>query len=444
SCCSGWSLWDNSNTHLVVTSILQEPFLMKVKTESAVKLEGNDRYEGYCKDLADLVASALNVTYTIKLVNDSRYGAIDRNSSTGWNGMVHELINGDADVAIAPLTITESRARVLEFTTPFMTTGLGAIIKRMPQSTSGFLMIFAPLSFGVWLSVIAVYLLFAAILYLISTYTTLENLTIFECFWLPIQHMTLQRLEMSPKSKSTRALLTIWWFFIIIVLANYLLSLNQFMTESEHQLTEVDDLLRYSDVEYGVLKYSSSYEFFQRSKKAAEARMWEYMVQNPHVFTETVAEGIERVRESDGKYALFVNSATIEYLNEREPCDTMKVGENLNEEGFGIATRQNSKLASRLNIAVLQLKESGLLFTLRNKWWFDRSQCNSYPEEEGHKHITLSKLSGLYFVILLGLFIVAALYSFEFYLRKKEHEKAIEQEQNNVHKRQGEDVIPLT
>lgn len=40
------------NRTLVVTTILEEPYVMEKQTRA----EGNDRYEGYCKDLADLVA----------------------------------------------------------------------------------------------------------------------------------------------------------------------------------------------------------------------------------------------------------------------------------------------------------------------------------------------------------------------------------------------------
>ena len=40
-------------------------------------------------------------------------------------------------------------------------------------------------------------------------------------------------------------------------------------------------------------------------------------------------EGIQRVRESKGKYAFLIESTSNEYTNERLPCDTMRVGKNL-------------------------------------------------------------------------------------------------------------------
>ena len=49
------------------------------------------------------------------------------------------------------------------------------------------------------------------------------------------------------------------------------------------------------------------------------------MSSRPHVLTGSTMEGIERVRESKGKYAFLIESSSNEYTNERAPCDTIKV-----------------------------------------------------------------------------------------------------------------------
>lgn len=45
-----------------------------------------------------------------------------------------------------------------------------------------------------------------------------------------------------------------------------------------------------------------------------------------------------------GKYALLIESPKNDYINEREPCDTMKVGRNFDAKGFGVATPLGSPL----------------------------------------------------------------------------------------------------
>lgn len=56
------------------------------------------------------------------------------------------------------------------------------------------------------------------------------------------------------------------------------------------------------------------------------------------VMMKTVEDGVERVRNSRGKYAFLMESAYNNYHNQRKPCNTMKVGNNLDSKGYGIAT----------------------------------------------------------------------------------------------------------
>ncbi len=92
---------------------------------------------------------------------------------------------------------------------------------------------------------------------------------------------------------------------------------------------------------------SSSIVFFskQRSKIALFDKMWTYMRSaEPSVFVKTTAEGVLRVRKSKGKYAYLLESTMNEYIEQRKPCDTMKVGGNLDSKGYGIATPKGSSL----------------------------------------------------------------------------------------------------
>ena len=68
------------------------------------------------------------------LVKDGRYGSVNPDTDE-WNGMIGELIRGDADVAIAPLTVTLNRERVVSFTKPFMLTELAFVYKNPSQQS---------------------------------------------------------------------------------------------------------------------------------------------------------------------------------------------------------------------------------------------------------------------------------------------------------------------
>lgn len=90
---------------------------------------------------------------------------------------------------------------------------------------------------------------------------------------------------------------------------------------------------------YNVLILSS-----QNSKVPTYERMWAYMSSDESLFVSSVEQGIKRVRQSKGKYAFLVESTTNDYMNNREPCNTIKVGTNLDAKNFGIATPSGSPL----------------------------------------------------------------------------------------------------
>ncbi|CAG2066153.1 unnamed protein product, partial [Timema podura] len=49
------------NRTYIVTTIVEEPYIMQRTPEPGENFTGNDRFEGYCKDLADLISKKLEL-----------------------------------------------------------------------------------------------------------------------------------------------------------------------------------------------------------------------------------------------------------------------------------------------------------------------------------------------------------------------------------------------
>jgi glutamate receptor, ionotropic, invertebrate len=65
-------------------------FMMK---ESDELLKGNDRFEGFVFDIIDEISKMLGFHYKFKIVDDSAYGSLDKETGE-WNGMIRELLDG--------------------------------------------------------------------------------------------------------------------------------------------------------------------------------------------------------------------------------------------------------------------------------------------------------------------------------------------------------------
>ena len=70
----------------IMTTILEEPYMMLRKTKPGEVLRGNERYEGYCKDLTDAITKLTGIKFKIKPVTDGKYGSPDSRTPGGWNG----------------------------------------------------------------------------------------------------------------------------------------------------------------------------------------------------------------------------------------------------------------------------------------------------------------------------------------------------------------------
>ena len=94
--------------------------------KDATNFTGNDRFEGYCIDLLEKIASICNFTYTIKLVDDGYHGTLVNGK---WNGIIGELVDKKADLAVAALTITSLREQFIDFSEPFLNLGISILYK---------------------------------------------------------------------------------------------------------------------------------------------------------------------------------------------------------------------------------------------------------------------------------------------------------------------------
>lgn len=71
-------------------------------------------------------------------------------------------------------------------------------------------------------------------------------------------------------------------------------------------------------------------------------KMWKFMSETkPAVFVKSNMDGVDKVRESKGGYAFFMESSTIQFFIERK-CDLTQIGGMLDSKGYGIAMRQGT------------------------------------------------------------------------------------------------------
>uniref|UniRef100_A0A914RST2 Uncharacterized protein n=1 Tax=Parascaris equorum TaxID=6256 RepID=A0A914RST2_PAREQ len=290
-----------------------KPFVMlKRRLPGEPSHQGNDRFEGYCVDLLKLLAN--NITgfeYEIFISEGNKYGA--RQEDGSWDGMIGYLLNETADVAVAPLTINEERERVVDFSKPFMTTGISIMIKKPEKQEFSVFSFMQPLSMRIWMFILCSYV---GVRFLLRQYfKSIQRLVSFFAVSLFATDTCSTLSALSGRIASSA-----WWFFTLIIVSSYTANLAAFLTleKMTPPIESVDDLAAQQKILYGI-----------------------------------------------GRYAFLLEETANEYENTRKPCDTMKF-----EFTFSLSFRGS------LNLAILYLQEKGELKRLENKWWYDRGQCD--------------------------------------------------------------------
>ena len=127
------------------SSLQDEPFTMLnrkvVGNLSAAEAAGQfftfDQLSGYCVDLARMICEKrLGIRCKFRIVKDNQFGNKPADDQP-WNGMIGELVRHEADLAVAPLTITSQRESVVDFSKPWMNLGISILISKQEKRKPG-------------------------------------------------------------------------------------------------------------------------------------------------------------------------------------------------------------------------------------------------------------------------------------------------------------------
>uniref|UniRef100_A0A8C2G5B6 Glutamate receptor n=1 Tax=Cyprinus carpio TaxID=7962 RepID=A0A8C2G5B6_CYPCA len=410
--------------------VQEEPYVMLKRSDKA--LVGNDRFEGFCIDLLKELASIMGFSYEIHLVPDGKYGLQDDKGQ--WNGMIKELMEHRADLAVAPLTITFMREKAIDFSKPFLNTGISILYRRPNGTNSGFFSFMNPMTPDIWVYILLAYLGVSCVLFVIARFSPYEwydahpcnpgsdvvenNFTLLNSFWFGVGSLMQQGSELMPKALSTRIIGGIWWFFTLIIISSYTANLAAFLTveRMDSPVDSADDLAKQTKIEYGVVKDGATMSFFKKSRVSTFEKMWAFMSSRQSTsFVKSIEDGIQRVLKSD--YALLMESTTIEYVTRRN-CNLTQVGGIIDSKGYGIGTPKGSPYRDKITIAILSILEDGRLHMLKEKWWSGSSCLEDERYETGPMGI--QNLGGIFIVLASGLVlsVFVAIGEFIYKLRK--------------------------
>ncbi|XP_063171009.1 glutamate receptor ionotropic, NMDA 2A [Candoia aspera] len=425
---------DPDHNHLSIVTLEEAPFVivedMDPLTETCVKntvpcrkyvvinnitKEGKNMKKcckGFCIDILKKLSKTIKFTYDLYLVINGKHGKKINNE---WNGMIGEVVKKQAVMAVGSLTINGERSEVVDFSVPFVETGISVMVSRSngTVSPSAFL---EPFSASVWVMMFVMLLVVSAVAVFVFEYFSPvgynrnlaqgkdahgPSFTIGKAVWLlwglvfnnsvPVQN---------PKGTTSKIMVSVWAFFAVIFLASYTANLAAFMIQEEF----VDQVTGLSDKKFQQpYAYSPPFRFgtvpngsTERNIRNNYKEMHAYMVKYNQKGVEDALVSLKT-----GKLDAFIyDAAVLNYKAGRdEGCKLVTIGSGyiFATTGYGIALQKGSPWKRAIDLALLQFVGDGEMEELETLWL--TGICHNEKNEVMSSQLDIDNMAGVFYML---------------------------------------------
>ncbi|XP_023329329.1 glutamate receptor ionotropic, NMDA 2B [Eurytemora carolleeae] len=399
-----------SSTKGAVCQMVPDSHLATVNITEEMKNPNSTMFQccsGFCVDLLRKFSADLSFDYALKRVKDGQWGGIQNGT---WNGLVAELIKHETDMVLTSLKINSGRESVIDFSIPFLETGITILVSKRTGiiSPTAFL---EPFDFASWMLVVVVTVQVAA-----------TSIFLFE--WLSPHGYNMKQTHSQGRFSYVRTLWLVWVvlfkaavnvdcpqeiilllqyifaLFALIFLAIYTANLAAFMITREeyYDLSGVEDIrlsnpyshhpvFRFGTIPNGATDFVMKNNF---------PEMHMYMKKFSR---KTVKEGTMAVKS--GALDAFIYDATVlEYLvGQDDECNILTVGSWYAMTGYGLAFPKSSKWIPMFNEYLMIYRENGDLERLQ-RFWFTGACKPGERKRSSSKPLALAQFMSAF--ILLG------------------------------------------
>ncbi|XP_030552659.1 glutamate receptor 3.2-like isoform X2 [Rhodamnia argentea] len=373
------------------------------------QVNGTDIAQGYCIDvfLAAIKLLPYAVPHKFILFGDGR-------KNPSYNELVNEIAADVFDGAVGDIAIVTNRTKIVDFTQPYIESGLVVVVapvRNLNSSPWAFLRPFTP---SMWAVTGVFFLIVGAVVWILEHRINDEfrgspRKQVITSLWFSFSTMFFAHRE-NTVSTLGRMVLIIWLFVVLIINSSYTASLTSILTVQQlsSPIRGIDSLI-ISDSPIGFQVGSFAENYMVEELNIPKSRL--ISLDSPEDYASALKTGrVAAVVDEKPYIDLFLSNH----------CQFSIMGQEFTKSGWGFAFPRDSPLAIDMSTAMLTLSENGELQKIHDRW-LSRKACGSQNSGAGSDQLHLQSFWGLFLICGVSCAIALVLYLF-FVLRKfKEH-----------------------
>ncbi|KAI9094207.1 hypothetical protein K1719_026789 [Acacia pycnantha] len=369
--------------------------------------------KGYCIDVFEAAINLLPYPVPRQYI---LYG--DGHTNPSYSEITDEVAHGNFDAVVGDIAIVTSRTRVVDFTQPYMESGLVIVVpvKEVKSSPWSFLQ---PFTAQMWCVTGAFFLSVGAVIWILEhrlnhEFRGSKTKQLMTIFWFSFSTLFFSHRE-NTVSTLGRMVLLIWLFVVLIINSSYTASLTSILTVQQltSQIEGIDSLIS-SDQPIGVQDGSFIADYLTNELHIAKSRIVNLKSEQDYI------DALDHGPQGGGVAAIVEELPYMEILMSKTKCKFKTVGQEFTKSGLGFAFQRESPLAVDLSTAILQLSENGDLQRIHDKW-FKTFSCFAQANDSGSNQLSLSSFWGLFLICGIACFLALVTFFVRVFLQYKKY-----------------------
>ncbi|CDP07274.1 unnamed protein product [Coffea canephora] len=369
--------------------------------EFVSQVPGTSTFKGFCIDVFTAAVNLLPYAVPYQFI---AFG--DGHENPSYSELVELISAGVFDGAVGDITIVTNRTKTVDFTQPYVSSGLVVVapFRKLNTGAWAFLRPFSGLMWGV---TAAFFLLVGIVVWILEHRTNDEfrgppKQQLITILWFSLSTLFFAHRE-STASALGRVVLIIWLFVVLIINSSYTASLTSILTVQQlYSPIKGIESLKESDEPIGYQVGSFAENYLIEEIGIPKSRL--VSLGTPEEYATNLLSGPKK-----GGVAAVVDELPYVELFLSSQCKFRIVGQEFTKSGWGFAFPRDSALAVDLSTAILALSENGDLQRIHDKW-LTKSTCSSDNAEIDSDRLHLKSFSGLFLLCGITCFIALLIY----------------------------------